>query len=63
MLKAEVRHNYVPNCEAYTNFKHGTQMKSRITGSAMTSKDKGHGDEVTWSISRERKIPETSKLS
>ena len=49
-----------------SNFIYRWSMKSRITCSAMTSKVKGHGDEVTWSVrlahKSRTKSPRNSKI-
>jgi len=66
MSRAEVCH--ICRIGRLTNFKInavGTRRAKSPT-SAIASKAKGHGDEVTWSVwqsvSREGKVPETPKL-
>ena len=71
MLRQKLRHIFERKGLRTGNSVHSWSMKSRITGSAIISKVKGHGDEVTWCVwqvldhnrhSRERKVPETVKL-
>ena len=62
---AEIRStSYRPNGKAYklqTWYIYGVRRPVSPT-SAMTSKVKGQGRDRCWSISRERKVPETLKL-
>jgi len=66
-LRLKVRHIFGTERPIRTsNLVHSWSVKSHIMGSTMTSKVKGHDDEVSWSvdrpISRERKVPETATL-